>query len=50
MNKIVVMLILLTVSMSLIAAEGFSSLEEQMTGKEFDAAGLNKLSPQELGA
>ena len=28
--------------------DGFSSLEEQMTGKEFTAAGLDKLSPQEL--
>lgn len=30
------------------AGEGFSSLEEQMTGQEFEAAGLEKLSPQEL--
>lgn len=30
------------------AEEGFSSLEEQMTGQEFEAAGLEKLSPQEL--
>jgi len=34
----------------LFAAEGFSSLEEQMTGKEFMAAGLTKLSPEELDA
>lgn len=32
------------------AEEGFSSLEEQMTGQEFEAAGLEKLSPQELDA
>ena len=32
------------------AGEGFSSLEEQMTGQEFEAAGLEKLSPQELDA
>ena len=50
MNKIFISLLLLTTSLTLIAAEGFSSLEEQMTGKEFDAAGLEKLSPQELGA
>ena len=30
------------------AEEGFSSLEEQMTGQEFEAAGLEKLSPPEL--
>lgn len=30
------------------AEEGFSSLEEQMTGQEFESAGLEKLSPQEL--
>ena len=36
--------------MSVIAAEGFSSLEEQMTGNEFTAAGLDKLTPGELEA
>ena len=35
-------------SPALAADEGFSSLEEQMTGQEFQAAGLDKLSPQEL--
>jgi hypothetical protein len=30
------------------SADGFSSLEEQMNGKEFTAAGLNKLSQEEL--
>jgi len=35
---------------ALLATEGFSSLEEQMTGKEFTAAGLDKLSPSELQA
>lgn len=48
MNKVFIALLLLTTSLTVIAAEGFSSLEEQMTGKEFDAAGLKKLSPQEL--
>jgi len=48
MNKLFIALLLLTTSLSVIAAEGFSTLEEQMTGKEFDAAGLEKLSPQEL--
>jgi len=51
MNKIfMTTLLLLTVSLSALAAEGFSSLEEQMTGKEYMAAGLDKLSPQELDA
>lgn len=30
------------------AAAEFSSLEEQMSGTEFEAAGLNRLSPDEL--
>ena len=34
----------------LLAEEGFSSLEEQMTGKEFIEAGLDKLSKAELDA
>ena len=33
-----------------VAAEGFSSLEEQMSGKEFTATGLDKLAPEELEA
>ena len=32
------------------AAEGFASLEEQMSGDEFKSAGLDKLSPQELAS
>jgi hypothetical protein len=48
MNKFLIAFISLLVSLSLIAAEGFSSLEEQMTGKEFSAAGLDKLSQSEL--
>lgn len=30
--------------------QAFSSLEERMTGREFDEAGLHKLSPEELAA
>lgn len=41
-------LLFLSVTLSALAAGGFSSLEEQMTGKEFSAAGLDKLSQQEL--
>ena len=48
MNKTIVTLLILTATVSVIAAEGFSSLQEQMTGKEFNAAGLDKLSEQEL--
>jgi hypothetical protein len=48
MNKIFISLLFLAVSLPVLAAEGFSSLEEQMTGKEFNASGLEKLTPQEL--
>jgi hypothetical protein len=48
MNKILIALIALLVPFAIYAAEGFSSLEEQMTGKEFSAAGLDKLSQSEL--
>lgn len=37
-------------SMSALAQKEFSSLEEQMTGKEFTDAGLGKLTPEELRA
>lgn len=50
MNKLAVCFLTLTISLSLHAAEGFSSLEEQMSGKEFTAAGLDKLSQAELDA
>lgn len=35
---------------AVVAAQQFSSLEERMTYKEFRAAGLEKLSPDELAA
>ena len=50
MNKFLIALLTLSIGAGLLAAEGFSTLEEQMTGKEFDAAGLAKLTPQELTA
>ena len=50
MNKFLLALLTLSLSTALIAAEGFSSLEEQMTGTEFSGAGLDKLTPQELEA
>jgi len=48
MYRLPFVLLSLIVSVSLLAAEGFSSLEEQMTGKEFTGAGLDKLSQEEL--
>ncbi len=33
-----------------VAQQGFSTIEERMTGKEFTAAGLDKLSDEELAA
>ena len=50
MNKFLVAILSLTIPLSAIAAEGFSSLEEQMSGKEFTATGLDKLTPGELEA
>ena len=50
MNKFLVAILSLTIPLSAIATEGFSSLEEQMSGKEFTATGLDKLTPGELEA
>jgi hypothetical protein len=50
MHKLLSALLALSIGASLQASEGFSSLEEQMTGKEFSAAGLNKLSQEELNS
>ena len=50
MKKLLFVLLILLYGFPLCAAEGFSSLEEQMTGKEFTAAGLDKLTAQELDA
>ncbi len=46
--RIVFFGIALLLSMSLGAGQGFSSLEERMTGREFRDAGLHKLSDEEL--
>jgi len=40
----------LSMTSVLLAAEGFSSLEERMSGKEFEEAGLGKLTSTELNA
>lgn len=50
MKRIFVALVSLALSLPLFAADGFSSLEEQMSGPEFSAAGLDKLSRAELDA
>ncbi len=50
MNKFLIAILFLSMPLSVIAAEGFSSLEEQMSGKEFTATGLDKLTAEELEA
>jgi hypothetical protein len=43
-------LFVLTLASGTVLAQQFSSLEERMTEAEFKAAGLDKLSPEELNA
>jgi len=50
MNRFLITILSLIISLPCLAAEGFSSLEEQMSGKDYTAAGLNKLTPAELEA
>lgn len=50
MKKILLPLGFVLFSFSCLAQEGFSSVEERMTGKEFMETGLNKLSEKELAA
>jgi len=50
MNKLLLIILIIAFCGSAVAQQAFSSLEEQMTGKEFDAAGLEKLTPDELAA
>jgi len=50
MNKLLLILALLLISGAAAAQQAFSTLEEQMTGKEFTQTGLEKLSPEELAA
>ena len=49
-SKLLLTILTLVISTSAFAQQGFSSLEEQMKGKEFEEAGLNKLTAQELAA
>lgn len=44
------LLALITCNAASAQATGFSSLEERMTGEEFNAAGLHKLDAEELAA
>jgi hypothetical protein len=50
MKKILLPIVAVLFAQSVFAQTSFSSLEEQMTGKDFQAAGLEKLSPAELEA
>jgi len=50
MNKLLLTLFLFTLSGQVVAQQAFSSLEEQMNGKEFTESGLEKLSAEELAA
>ena len=50
MKIVLVIALSLAIPLIVIANEGFSSLEEQMSGKEFSATGLDKLTPEELQA
>jgi hypothetical protein len=50
MNRFLIVILVLMISLPALAADGFSSLEEQMTGAEYNASGLEKLTPEELAA
>lgn len=50
MKKLLLALLALLFSQFALAQTSFSSLEEQMTGKDFAATGLDKLSAEELAA
>jgi len=50
MNRLFIAILSLTFCLPGLAADGFSSLEEQMSGKEYTASGLDKLTPEELEA
>jgi len=50
MKKILLAIMAILFAQAVLAQSGFSSLEEQMTGKEFQATGLEKLSAEELEA
>ncbi len=47
-TRVIMTILAVCIPMALSAQESFASLEEQMTGEEFRAAGLEKLTPGEL--
>jgi len=50
MKKLLLALLAIFLTQTVFAQTSFSSLEEQMTGKEFQSTGLDKLSAEELEA
>lgn len=50
MKKLLFFVLALSMHHLALAAEGFSTIEERMTGKEFNEAGLGKLTDAELHA
>jgi hypothetical protein len=50
MSKLLLTILALAMSASALGQQAFSSVEEQMTGAEFKASGLEKLTPTELAA
>ena len=50
MKKLLFIALLVSIHVTANAAEGFSTLEERMSGKEFMETGLSKLSDAELAA
>jgi hypothetical protein len=50
MKKLLLIIMILAVYSPVFGQQAFSSLEEQMTGAEYKAAGLDKLTPSELAA
>jgi hypothetical protein len=50
MKRCLILILLLSLSPLALGQDGFSSIEERMTGKEFSETGLVKLTPEELAA
>lgn len=50
MKKLLFIALLVSIQVTANAAEGFSTLEERMSGKEFMETGLSKLTDEELAA
>ena len=50
MKKLLFLILVVSIHLPIYAAEGFSTLEERMSSKEFQATGLGKLTSQELAA